>query len=568
MSQWGAEGYARHGFGYRQILGHYYPHTHIGIAAPRDVRVLLVEGRDALRVGSAAPFLVVDARGRKVHLPAGSVIVDRTLVLRRKHLRQPLRFEPGAQPLQVAGAAYRGSVVVKAKPKGLMAVNILPLDRYLRGVVPWEVPKGWHTETYEAQAVAARSYTLATLHPNADFDLYPDQRSQMYGGVGAERDATNLAVGATAGQVLVWRDRIIPAFYFSTSGGKTSSIHDAWPRAHQVPYLVSVNDPYDYLSPHHVWPTIELPAARAARVLHLHGVTDMQVVDNSSGRARAVRVRTARGWKRFAGQLIRKKFKLGSTDFTVHVMRLDAPATQALYGTHVRVGGWVRGLGRARLEQLTERGWQTVRQIRPSRNGRFSVSLPALRSTQLRLAYNNVDGDNVALRVAPRVLLQAEGTKLQVFVAPPLPLQVQRLSQRGWKQVAHSTGSFDGSLRPGSYRVAIQGGPVVRLVGHEDRRAPHEPARAVVTQSSSACVSRETRAGPPGPPRSSGALRCAERSPPRTAARVRAPWLHGRHPGQRSATQRGCSRPRRRDRLRPRGSARCAMRRRRKSVRP
>ncbi len=64
MSQWGAEGYARHGFDYRQILAHYYPHTHIGIAHPRDVRVLLLEKRDAFRVGSASPFLVIDDTGR------------------------------------------------------------------------------------------------------------------------------------------------------------------------------------------------------------------------------------------------------------------------------------------------------------------------------------------------------------------------------------------------------------------------------------------------------------------------------------------------------------------------
>src|SRR6185503_10614150 len=106
----------------------------------------------------------------------------------------------------------------------------------------------------------------------------------------AERDETNIAVGATAGQVLVWRDRIIAAYYFSTSGGRTSSVHDAWPRSHQVPYLVSVSDPYDYISPHHVWPTMELPATRVASVLHLRGVTDMRVVENSSSRALAVRV--------------------------------------------------------------------------------------------------------------------------------------------------------------------------------------------------------------------------------------------------------------------------------------
>jgi stage II sporulation protein D len=458
MSQWGAEGYARHGFSYRQILGHYYPHTQIGVAASRDVRVLLVQAQDAVRVGSAAPFLIVDAMGRKLHLPSGSVVVNRRLVLGHKHLRQPLRFEPGAQPLQLGGSAYRGSVVVKVKPKGLMAVNVVPLDRYLRGVVPWEAPKGWQAQTYEAQAVAARSYTLATLHPNADFDLYPDQRSQMYGGVGAERDETNLAVGATAGQVLVWRDRIIPAFYFSTSGGKTSSVHDAWPRAKQVPYLVSVNDPYDYLSPHHVWPTIALPATRVAEALHLHGVRDMVVVNNSSGRAQAVRILTARGWKQFPGPLFRKKFRLGSTDFEVHVLTLDALPPQAVFDSQVRVSGWLRGLGRARLQLLTNQGWKTARQIRPGPTGHFSVSVPAVRSTQLRLAYNSVAGDAVALRVAPRVLLQAEGTKLQVFVAPRLPLQVQRLSRNHWQPVARSTGTFDGSLLPGSYRVAIRGG--------------------------------------------------------------------------------------------------------------
>jgi stage II sporulation protein D len=458
MSQWGAEGYARHGFGYRQILGHYYPHTHIGIANPRDVRVLLLRMPNAFRVGSAAPYVLVDARGRKLHLRAGSIVVNRKLVLRHKQLRGPLSFEPGAQPLRVAGAAYRGSVVVKVKQGELMAVNVLPLDRYLRGVVPWEVPKGWNAQTYEAQAVAARSYTIATLHPNEDFDLYPDQRSQMYGGVAAERDATNLAIGATAGQVLVWRDRIVPGFYFSTSGGKTSSVRDAWPRAHQVPYLVSVNDPYDYLSPHHVWPTMPLPAATVARVLHVSGVTDMRVVENSSGRAQAVRVRTARGWKRFSGQAIRKKFKLGSTDFSVNVMRLDPFPARSFFGTRVQVEGWVRGLGRARLQQLTAGGWETLRQIHPNKTGRFDVSLRALRSVRFRLAYNNVVGDTVALNVAPRVLLQTDGTKLHVFVAPRLPLQVQRLSRKRWREVARSTGTFDRTLRPGSYRVEVQGG--------------------------------------------------------------------------------------------------------------
>ena len=457
LSQWGAEGYARHGYGYRRILAHYYPHTHVGIAPPRDVRVLLEQGRDSVRVGSAAPFVVVDARGRKLHLPARSVVVDRRFTLRHTSLAQPLTFEPGAQPLQVDFAGYRGNVVVKAKPDGLMAVNVLPLDRYLRGVVPWETPAGWHAAAYEAQAVAARSYTLATLKPTADFDLYADTRSQMYGGIRAERSETNLAIGSTAGQVLVYRDAIIPAYYFSTSGGKTSSIHDAWPWAKQVPYLVSVSDPYDYLSPHHVWPTEVLTAARVDRVLGIAGARDMRVVLNSSGRARAVRVLTAHGWRTFSGSVVRTRFHLGSTDFDVSAMDIDTPP-RTFFGSAVPVTGFVRGLGRARLQELTQAGWVTVRHLHISPDGHFRTTLSAGSSVELRLAYNDVAGDPVALQVQPRVLVQADGSRLRALVKPYLPLQVQRLTHRAWRPVARADGSFDRRLRPGSYRVAVLGG--------------------------------------------------------------------------------------------------------------
>jgi stage II sporulation protein D len=459
MSQWGAEGYARHGYGYRKILAHYYPGTTVRIGDPRPVRVLLSEGRDAVRIGSAAPFVVLDARGRKLHLPARSVVVDRKFTLRHKQLRPPLRFQPGAQPLQVDFAGYRGDVVIKRKPEGLMAVNLLPLDRYLRGVVPWEVPKGWHAATYAAQAVAARSYTLATLKPGEDFDLYSDTRSQMYGGIRAERPQTNLAVGATAGEVLTWNGRTIAAFYFSTSGGRTSSVHDAWPKARQVPYLVSVADPYDYISPHHVWPTSALSAQRLGARLGVRGVRDAVVVRNASGRAQSLRLLTASGWKRVAGQRMREVFKLGSTDFELRAMTLERPAARVPFGTHTRLHGWVRGLGKARLQRLGERGWQTVAPIHAAPNGRFTVSLRAFRSTKLRLAYNGVAGAAERLTVAPRVTLRADGRTLRVLVSPRLPLQVQRLTQNAWRPVARTTGSFRRSLRPGSYRVKVLGSP-------------------------------------------------------------------------------------------------------------
>jgi len=261
MSQWGAEGYALHGYDYKRILAHYYPHTTLQLRHPRPVRVLLRQKQTRVRISSPSPFLVLDARGRKVHFAAGeTVVVNGRFTFGHLRLKPPVRFRPGAQPLTLGGDGYRGDLVVKPRAGGLMVVNVLPLDRYLRGVVPWEVPTGWEGATYEAQAVAARSYTLATLHPHADFDLYPDDRSQEYGGIRAESEATNLAIGATAGQVLTYGGAVITAYYSSTSGGRTAAVQDGFPGEAPEPYLVSVADPYDSISPHHKWPTRPEPS--------------------------------------------------------------------------------------------------------------------------------------------------------------------------------------------------------------------------------------------------------------------------------------------------------------------
>ena len=457
MSQWGAEGYARNGYAYPRILAHYYPHTTLTTVDPRAVRVLLVRGKTQIRVGSTAPFLLADVRGSKVHLRAGSVVVGRRFLHAHPHLRQPLRFEPGAQPLEVDRLPYRGDVVVKRRSDGLMAVNVLALDRYLRGVVPWEAPTGWHVATYEAQAVAARSYTLATLHPGQDFDLYPDERSQMYGGIRAERPATNLAVGATAGQVLTYAGRVITAYYFSSSGGRTSAIQDAWPGMAPRPYLVSVSDPYDYISPHHVWPTRVLSAADVGSTLGVRDVRDARVVLNSSGRAESVRVLGANGWRSFPALAVIDKFHLGSNDFDLSALTLDAAAGPTSFGARFHVTGWVRGLGKARLQELTSSGWQTVAHVRSAPSGRFALSVHATRSIELRLAYNGVAGDAVPFAVEPRVSLHAVGNSLRVSVAPRLPLQVERLTHAQWRPVARANGRFDRTLRPGSYRVSVGG---------------------------------------------------------------------------------------------------------------
>lgn len=403
MSQWGAEGYARHGFAYRQILAHYYPHTTLAVHRSTTVRVLLRENQSHVSISSTAPFLVADAKGHKLHLRSAVALTSR-FVVRGHKLTPPLRFRAGIHPLLLGGDAYRGMFTVKPSAGGLMVVNVLPLDRYLRGVVPWEVPVGWHMASYEAQAVAARTYTLATLKPNDDFDLYPDDRSQMYGGIEAERPETNHALGATAGEVLTYGGRVIVAYYSSTSGGRTAAVQDGLPGMSPEPYLVSVPDPYDSISPHHVWPTRALTAAYLARELNLDGVTDAVTEVDSSGRVSDVRFRTQRGWRTFAGVALRRQLDLLSTYFRIGALTLDRPARRALQGSaQVRVTGAVSGLKSVQLERMSRDGaWSSVAYVHP-RNGRFVVTLKRTAGPlKLRLVAEGVATAPIAYRVAKR----------------------------------------------------------------------------------------------------------------------------------------------------------------------
>ncbi|NUT56430.1 MAG: SpoIID/LytB domain-containing protein [Thermoleophilia bacterium] len=398
MSQYGARGYAQAGWSHQRILAHYYRGTKLQLVPARPVRVLLAERKATVTIGSTTPFKVVDARGKVRKLKAG---LQRVAGRKLAKLRSPLRFVPGAAPLRLDGNAYRGALLVHRRGATLTVVNKLPLDRYLRGVVPWEMPDDWHQQALRAQAVVARSYALATLKPGTIFDLYADTRSQVYGGIQAEAATTNRAIGATAGRVLFWNGRVATTFYHSTSGGKTISIAEAWPRATPVPYLVSVADPYDTLSKHHRWGPVLLTPAQVGRKVGMPRLRDLLVVRGRSGRAVSVRLKGVRSTRTMLSQDFRRALDLRSTWFTVRVLNLDPPLERALANRPVKLRGFVRGLTKVRLEQQVAGGtWTTVRPVKTRADGRFTVTVTPRRATSYRLATRRAAGG--AVTVKPR----------------------------------------------------------------------------------------------------------------------------------------------------------------------
>jgi stage II sporulation protein D len=150
--------------------------------------------------------------------------------------------------LSYKGIRYRGIFVLRASPKGLVLVNILNLENYLKGVVPEELsPDRFHGyEALKAQAVAARTYAIKNLGQNRElgFDLCDTPKSQVYGGLSAERAESSRAVEETRGEVALYKGQLINALYTSTCGGMTEDAEKIF-EGLPLPYLKATECSYE-----------------------------------------------------------------------------------------------------------------------------------------------------------------------------------------------------------------------------------------------------------------------------------------------------------------------------------
>lgn len=367
MSQYGAYGYAKHGWTYRQILAHYYTGISFGRVPNSSVRILLAEGQSSVRVSAATSFRIVSG-SRALTVPGGTAAVVTyasgiykvTAGARRWSFTAPVLLVPVKSLLLLANrnqngwstsanVHYRGSLRVVHLTGGLSIINVVALEAYLRGVVPREMPASWPAEALKSQAVAARSYAAQRVGSSGAFDLYCTTRSQVYNGADAESTATNAAVRATVGVVPTYGGNPISTFYFSTSGGHTESIQNVWATA-PIAYLKGVPDPYDDVSPYHIWPNnpIRLPATAVAAALgpsYCPAGTLQTIFVTKTGVSPRVVTAYAVGTggsRSLTGSLLRVKLGLRDTWFTVRSLSVSPPAsprTTVAYGDSVQLVG-------------------------------------------------------------------------------------------------------------------------------------------------------------------------------------------------------------------------------------
>lgn len=339
MSQYGAQGYAIKGYSHSQILAHYYqgttlktfkqlygsgytdnPSVKVNIDKSRSSRsswtlkgngsqMVVSSGSTALTLASNTYYKFTASSGKVV--VNGKTLGSSATVSAASGSPKLIVVKSSSGPFAYEYVRYRGKIVLTASGGNLKAVNVVPMESYLYGVVPRESPASWKPEALKAQAVAARSYAWgcnpdADRNKTLDGELACTTASQVYGGHSRlksgttvymhEQSSTNGAVNDTAGKVVYHAStgKVVTAYFFSQSGGRTANIEDVWTSATPRPYYKSVSDPYENVAGANYcpWPSSKekhLDGAEMADKLRDYGVSGVP-----GGSAHVVGVSTER----------------------------------------------------------------------------------------------------------------------------------------------------------------------------------------------------------------------------------------------------------------------------------
>lgn len=233
-------------------------------------------------------------------------------------------YPKGKEPILWGKRPYRGSFIVKASSDGILVINQLPVEDYIKGTMKLELSPAWPVEALKAQIIVSRTYALKNLrrHEEEGFNFCATDHCQRYGGINAEDPVTNRLVEETKGLVLTYQNELASAVFHSESGGFTESALDVWGR--EVPYLVEVASPWEGNAPHSSW-RVEFTkeeleeSLREARLIQGE-ILDIRLSSSSEGRVEEVEVITTEGEFSFPASRFREAIgweKLPSTFFAM-----------------------------------------------------------------------------------------------------------------------------------------------------------------------------------------------------------------------------------------------------------
>lgn len=247
--------------------------------------------------------------------------------------------------MTIGNNKYYGDIYIKQVDSKLQIVNFVDIEKYLLGVVPYEMPSSFPLEALKAQTVIARSYAQTNINRNKkDFDLYDDTRSQVYSGIPKSRlSNVEKAIKETKGEVITYNGRVIDALFHSYSGGYTASAKEVY--GNDIEYLKPVEDIYSKGVPMSVltW-TYLIPKSQLEKEIGFIPV-DYDIEYTESNRVKYIILynedRSLE--KKYTGAEFRRKYstsKIKSTAYNINIENGDIKVVGSGYGHGVGFSQW------------------------------------------------------------------------------------------------------------------------------------------------------------------------------------------------------------------------------------
>lgn len=265
--------------------------------------------------------------------------------------------------------------------------------------------------------------------------------------------------------MLTWNGRIAVTYYSSSTGGRTEANTDAWPGSQPVPYLMSVSDPYETLSPYHRWPTAVFTAAGLRRRLELGTVLDVRTVTAPSGWALQVKVTTDQGERTLTADEFKRRLGLRSTNFDVGVLGLVASQQQTVFGHSVPLKALVRGLHPVLQSRRAGTGWHDSPRLGTA-EGAVTIGVEPTRTTSYRLKTPTAVTPAVTVAVTPAITVQGHSDGLSGRVRPgnaDLAVALERRVAANWLTIRTTRAAGNGRFQlpqphvDGLYRISTSG---------------------------------------------------------------------------------------------------------------
>ena len=247
--------------------------------------------------------------------------------------------------MTIGNNKYYGDIYIKQVDSKLQIVNFVDIEKYLLGVVPYEMPSSFPLEALKAQTVIARSYAQTNINrKKKDFDLYDDTRSQVYSGIPKSRlSNVEKAIKETKGEVITYNGRVIDALFHSYSGGYTASAKEVY--GNDIEYLKPVEDKYSKGVPISVltW-TYLIPKSQFEKEIGFIPL-DYDIEYTESNRVKYIILynedRSLE--KKYTGAEFRRKYstsKIKSTAYNINIENGDIKVVGSGYGHGVGFSQW------------------------------------------------------------------------------------------------------------------------------------------------------------------------------------------------------------------------------------